>query len=556
MCRAEDAVWATQGAQHCQAVRGVAGVLVTPPQGCWHSVGRWGIELHRVPSPLAELPTGALGFVPPSAGDVGSPMLRKPQEPRAAPAPCWERGATGEGPHGEHRWARVEDAPSADPDSPVTVPRDAAAGTQRLCGSPSWVIPRGRTRRQLPKARGGSEAEPFWHPGGCRAAKRKVGDKFWWALCRVSGAGGGTDPGWQGLAPPNVLAPLVAQTQGNEELLPGSRGDKRGWGSCPLMWHSPGGLSAIHCPLGSPKEPGHCVRVHLRGKGVLRIFPCTHFPVQPSSAGGLSWDGGERTVCVGGSFLGSLMEGNSPALFVRMHTGVYKHRWGKMRGGDGEDGGGPRGKAIWGAPGSTQGSQRPPWPWGWGVGGACRAAAAHGTSLGAEQQKQGLQHRGSECVSFQGQYLFRSGVLLSTAGPSLPPALLPRLGDASLGGTGAAGAAASLPSLPPRGPQPPLSCPTPVLGLSTSQGGTNPAPHGGSAARGSPGPRSGGAAAAPFLPAGMGAASGRDHVGGGDVFLARAVGGLGPGVGLDADAVATQAQVASVGTHGGHRLHP
>lgn len=213
----------------------------------------------------------------------------------------------------------------------------------------------------------------------------------------------------------------------------------------------------------------------------------------------------------------------------------------------------PQGKGNLGSTWQHPGVPTPTLSMGLGCGGAGRAADAHGTSCRTEQQERGLQHRGGDRISFQGQYLFRSGGPLSTAGPSLPPALLPRLGDASLGGTGAA---ASLPSLPPRGPQPPPSCPTSVPGLPPSHGGTNPAPHRGAAARGSPGPRSSGAAAAPFLPAGMGAASGRDHVGGGDVFLARAVGGLGPGVGLDADAVATQAQVASVGTHRGHTCHP
>lgn len=59
---------------------------------------------------------------------------------------------------------------------------------------------------------------------------------------------------------------------------------------------------------------------------------------------------------------------------------------------------------------------------------------------------------------------------------------------------------------------------------------------------GQPRPQSG-AAVTPRLPA-----SGRDHIGGGDVFLAVAVSGFGPGVGLDAEAVAAQAQVTSVGT--------
>lgn len=103
------------------------------------------------------------------------PVLREPQEPGAAPVPCWEWGPLGRAPTESTAGLREEDATSADPDSPVTVPRDAAAGTR---GSPRGVIPRGRTRQQLPKAWGGGEAEPFWHPGGLRAAKRKVGTNF------------------------------------------------------------------------------------------------------------------------------------------------------------------------------------------------------------------------------------------------------------------------------------------------------------------------------------------------------------------------------------------
>lgn len=152
--------------------------MSAPPRGCWDSVGRWGIELHGCHLLWLSCPQG-LGFVPPSAGDVGVPVLREPQEPGAAPVLCWEWGPLGRAPTESTAGLREEDAPSADPDSPVTVPGDAAAGTQQPRGSP--VL--------------GGTLQGEWHGWGHRAWLARA------CSAKCPRPSGGPDPGQQGGAP-------------------------------------------------------------------------------------------------------------------------------------------------------------------------------------------------------------------------------------------------------------------------------------------------------------------------------------------------------------------
>lgn len=69
----------------------------------------------------------------------------------------------------------------------------------------------------------------------------------------------------------------------------------------------------------------------------------------------------------------------------------------------------PQGKGDLGSTWQHPGVPTPTLSMGLGCGGGLAELADHGTSLGAQQQEQGLQHRGGDRISFQGRYLFLSG---------------------------------------------------------------------------------------------------------------------------------------------------